>query len=996
MSELNGEHFDAFFNELHGFDPFPWQSRLARRVVAARGSESAWPEALALPTAAGKTACIDIAVFALACQSGWEPGERTAPRRIFFVVDRRVIVDATYERAKRIEERLQWAEGGIVGEVAGRLLSLARGNGDHGVIDDDAIPLDVFRMRGGAYRDDRWVRSPFQPAVIVSTVDQFGSRLLFRGYGLSRGMRPIHAGLAGNDSLVVLDEAHCANPFRQTMSHVGRYRSWAGGCGVLPSLPHRAVLLSATPPEGVAETFTADEADRDHRKLGPRIGCAKPARLVLVRTPASVDGRTGWARRLAEEAVAVAKDQRRNIGVMVNRVATAKSVCQALTGMGHDALLLTGRMRSIDQDRVVRRLDGLRTGEEREGNGLRFVVATQTLEVGADLDFDGLVTECASLDALRQRFGRLNRGGRPIEALGVIMAQSAQLSRRGRVDPVYGETLADTWEWLMGQAADGTIDLGHEALERLLPEDPDHRRELLSRLSAPAPDAPVLLPAHIDAWVQTWPEPTPDPDVSVFLHGPDQRVPDVQVCWRSDLSGDLSRYVDLDRAVQTLSLCPPVSAECIAVPIPNLRRWLGGDDAGHHLSDLGAAVDDYFDGRAAGLAPARAAIRWRGPDDWSALTDGTALRPGDTVVIPAELGGWDVFGHIPEPDGGGEPVIDVGDEAHLWSRGTPLLRIHERTLDAWPDCPARDDLLALARRRQILDDDDLAVEKLREIAADEGAPEWLKKAATGWCKDRQRKTLEHPDGGVVLKGIRRVADGSGELGTPTDEDDTYSATVEVPLEDHLDGVAQWAVRFGRGAGLSHDLQRDLVLAARFHDVGKADHRMQAMFHGGSFWAAAASENFLAKSAQLPSGLAEFIRARQACGYPVGFRHELVSARLMESGPGLLDTAADRDLALHLVTSHHGRGRPFAPVVEDPNPISVELDIFGYAMSAGSRTGLERLDSGVPERFWRLVRRYGWWGLAWLEALVRMADQRRSEAELRGATEVSVPHEEAAG
>ena len=996
MSELSGKHFDAFFNELHGFDPFPWQSRLARQVASARGSDPAWPEALALPTAAGKTACIDIAVFALACQAEREPGERTAPSRIFFVVDRRVIVDATYERAMQIGERLQRAEGGMVGEVAERLLSLARGNGDHGIIDDHAIPLDVFRMRGGAYRDDRWVRSPLQPAVIVSTVDQFGSRLLFRGYGLSRGMRPIHAGLAGNDSLVVLDEAHCANPFRQTMSRVGWYRRWADESGGLPSLPHHTVLLSATPPDGVSKTLTVDEADREHPVLGPRIGCAKPARLVLVRTPANVGSQERWTRQLAEEAVALANDQRREIGVMVNRVATAKAVCQALTGMGQDAVLLTGRMRSIDHDRVIRRLDGLRTGEERNGEGLRFVVATQTLEVGADLDFDGLVSECASLDALRQRFGRLNRGGRPIEALGVIMAQSAQLSRRGRVDPVYGETLADTWEWLMEQAADGTVDLGYEALERLLPEDPDHRRELLSRLSAPAPDAPVLLPAHIDAWVQTWPEPTPDPDVSVFLHGPDQRVPDVQVCWRSDLPGDLSRYVDLDRAVQALSLCPPVSAECIAVPIPNLRRWLGGDDAGHNLSDLGAAVDENFDGRATGSAPARVAIRWRGPDDSTALTDGDALRPGDTVVIPAELDGWDVFGHIPDPDGGGEPVIDVGDEAHLRSRGTPLLRIHERTLGAWPDCPAKDDLLALARSRQILDDDDTAVEKLREIAADERAPEWLKTAATGWCDDRHRKMLEHPDGGVVLKGIRRVAGGSGELGTPTDEDDAYSATVEVPLEHHLDGVAQWAVRFARGAGLSNDMQRDLALAARFHDVGKADHRMQAMFHGGSFWAAAASETLLAKSAQLPSGLAEFVRARQACGYPVGFRHELVSARLMESASGLLDAAADRDLALHLVTSHHGRGRPFAPAVVDPDPVDVELDIFGYPMAASSCTGLERLDSGVPERFWRLVRRYGWWGLAWLEALVRVADQRCSEAERRGATEVSIPHEEAAG
>ena len=69
--------FPAFFHALWGFDPFPWQAMLAERLTTGE-----WPRALDLPTAAGKTACIDAAVWALAEQAGRPLHERTATRRI--------------------------------------------------------------------------------------------------------------------------------------------------------------------------------------------------------------------------------------------------------------------------------------------------------------------------------------------------------------------------------------------------------------------------------------------------------------------------------------------------------------------------------------------------------------------------------------------------------------------------------------------------------------------------------------------------------------------------------------------------------------------------------------------------------------------------------------------------------------------------------------------------------------------------------------------------
>ena len=97
---------------------------------------------------------------------------------------------------------------------------------------------------------------------------------------------------------------------------------------------------------------------------------------------------------------------------------------------------------------------------------------------------------------------------------------------------------------------------------------------------------------------------------------------------------------------------------------------------------------------------------------------------------------------------------------------------------------------------------------------------------------------------------------------------------------------------------------------------------------------------------------------------------------------LPDTPELRELLLHLVESHHGYCRPFAPVVLDDTPVDVKLTADNRVFEANSATGLERLEAGPADRFWHLTRRHGWWGLAWLEALLRLADHRRSEWEQR--------------
>ena len=72
MADIQSSEFEQFFFELHNKPPFPWQTRLAHQVC-----EQGWPKVIDLPTASGKTACIDIVLFALAARGN------LAPRRIF-------------------------------------------------------------------------------------------------------------------------------------------------------------------------------------------------------------------------------------------------------------------------------------------------------------------------------------------------------------------------------------------------------------------------------------------------------------------------------------------------------------------------------------------------------------------------------------------------------------------------------------------------------------------------------------------------------------------------------------------------------------------------------------------------------------------------------------------------------------------------------------------------------------------------------------------------
>lgn len=955
---LRTTEFLAFFRDCHGSTPFPWQARLCAQVL-----ESGWPRVIGLPTASGKTAIIDIAVFALAA------GAPEACRRIAFVVDRRVVVDEAAERARHLAACLASPATPAIEAVAALLREVARGDS----------PLVVSTLRGGIPPDEDWARTPMQPVVLLSTVDQVGSRVLFRAYG-RHGPRswPIHAGLLGRDTLVVVDEAHCARPFCQTLDVlVERYQAWAE---VAVGRSPRVVTMSGT--AGEEPDFRLEEIGHRGEELEPRLTARKNARLIPVKSPNG--DRAPLVDRIVTETMRLAVGPR-VVGVVVNRVADARTIFERVDLPADRKLLLTGRTRSFDRDRLLASWrPRLRAAKKRVRSAEPVVVvATQCIEVGANLDFDALVTECAALDALRQRFGRLNRLGlQPLAEAAIVSFEKPDDD-----DPVYGAALARTWSYLWTAATVDSekqgkkkvehrcVDLGVDAIEVLLsehlPEDG------LSRLCAPTMDAPLLLPAHLDLLVQTNPPPVPSPDVGQLLHGLGARSADVTLVWRADLMpGRESQWLD------RVAVQPPSVGEGCPVPIWAARKWIEGTGASDPFGDIeGCDLDEQSEARV--QPSARRVLRWRGSTD-AALIDARDLRPGDVVIAPAAWGGCDDYGWKPASL---EAVTDLGDAAAAAYRSRPVLRLDAGLLRGWVAGGVDMDADLTHAIETLRDPESIAREvrdALSRIATLPALEPWAR-ALIQALRDRGCQ-LVNAGGLAALIGRPARPGADPEVST---SDDASSLTVTGSLADHSAGVEAWARRLTSGCGLGADLTEAVCTAARLHDVGKADPRFQVWLHGGDEVAAADAPSLLAKSDGNPRNRAALERARQRAKYPKGTRHEIQSMAMIVDSDELraeaLARGCDWDLVLHLVASHHGFARPFAPVAEnDADPVDVALVHRGVALAARSDNGLHQADSGIADRFWCLVRRYGWYGLAYLETILRLADHRRSEEEERAA------------
>jgi CRISPR-associated endonuclease/helicase Cas3 len=693
---------------------------------------------------------------------------------------------------------------------------------------------------------------------------------------------------------------------------------------------------------------------------------------------------------------------------VVNRVDAARrifdNIAQHLRSTIKDVelVLLTGRVRPLDRERIIERLKDLKLfadPDRRDPEKPVILVATQTIEAGADLDFDALVTEIAPLDCLRQRFGRLDRLGKRGESRAVILHPKGKPGKHNDWAPIgriYGDSAYETKEWIAG--IEGEIEFGIDAFAPKLRElegDPDKLQKLLS----PRADAPVLLPAYADLWATTSPAPVATPKPELFLHGP--RIDrDVQIVWRADI--DLN---DTAAANVSLDFCPPASLEALSLPVWAAQRWLSAmQDA--QFADVTERTPEEVEigGERSCLCydsnrPERK--RW-------AKVEGGAVKPGDRIVVPCTFGGCDEWGWNPQSK---NEVVDLGAEAHYLQRLKGVLRVAGATLgnalrsegredetDAiWDEIKrampeegeewdAADAIALLLERRDVLPRTWRAlieghyrkkgIKDRRTNVASFGNNDWSR-----GCLLYAEKML---DTGLLDGATEDEPDGGEAI---TDRDDSSRIGEKVVLIQHLRHVEGKARAYAKAAGLDDRLVDLVALAARLHDIGKAEPRFQADLYGRSAlvrWGLSelGGQELLAKSAR-GEGRRGSVRA-----VPENFRHEALSVALAERHPAIMTLSDnDRDLILWLIGTHHGYGRPFFPPMTDDaanTEVTVPDGILGAALRARAGDVPLRLDQGWFERAGRVIRRFGSWELARLEAILRLADHAVSAEEQAGS------------
>jgi len=916
---LEREHFTEFFETVHsGHSPFRWQQRLLDHLL----DTGRWPDQIVAPTGAGKTAVIDVHVFAVALMA--IGAARRLPRRLALVVGRRSLVDDQHEHVRRLAALLAGEPAGVLGEVAHALREL-RWAGD--LADQDgraASPLIVARLRGGIPASRGWRDDPTACAVVCATPDMWGSRLLMRGYGATPAASPREGGLLAMDAVVVVDEAHLARQLLVTGRRVAELVGVADEPVPVPAL--QVVETTATPGDarGSAVGVEPEELETDE-SLARRMRTPKPVRtLPLPEWPVPRKA-AGLAaiRCLADEVIVLRERHGPTAGCFVNTVDVAVRLTAELAARGLTVELFCGRMRPYDLRQVNIRWPGLLSLEGNEA--VDVIVATQTLEVGVDIDLSAALTELAPSASLAQRSGRVNRIGRRATAEVVVAVPTQPLGDQARSGPYTATDLNSAMLWIKEREADPS-GLAPWALREAPPPSPTPRRLLYQRVEL----------ADVWHWARTSDDLAAEPDLDLWLADDFEPEHDVGIVVRRMMPTEPADAVALIRAL------PPRPYEVFPTPLATARNALtmvtlaegGGPQAVRIRGEETTAVEPV--------------PRLGGEP----MVD---VRPGDVFVVNDDVPIF-IAGTVADHAEGLTTASEVLEALPDASRGEVVLRVEAAV---WPTDYADEMAVVLKEAADLLSDarsvkDARArISELIEGVASGCAHPAMLGAATKLLrravKDCEVITQSAPDGGVLRllvidirkairdEAIRQLWSNKGQL---------------VALSDHAANVAARAAELADRLDLGERVREMLRLAGLHHDDGKDDWRFQRSL--------GAVDRLLAKSGM--TSPSERRAARASSGLPPNWRHEQLSVlRCWPTLTGL--STGDRYLVARLVGTSHGYGRHSFPhsaaelIEEDENSLARELFDEG----------------GWDEIIEHTHRAWGAWGCAYLEAVLRAAD-----------------------
>ncbi len=894
--------FRELFELLTGNAPFPWQIELGRRFLGAD-----IPSRCDLPTGMGKTSVIPIWIIGLGIQA--MNGPITLPRRLVYAVNRRVIVDQATEEVNRIISFLNHPTPepriATLREALAALSATA--------ID---VPLAVSTLRGGLADNEEWKVDPTKPAIVIGTVDMIGSKLLFCGYGDGRRDRPLHAGLLGQDVLLVHDESHLMPAFGQSLRQAHRL----SGRGI-PLRPFHTLDLSAT---GV------DRDGGNPLELGADDYASLPIRRRL-----GLDEETGRKRLQLhtvlknQEVIAhfvhmAIRHEDAGVAVLiyVRTVTLARKIQDALrkaladkADQGEDRLLiLTGTLRGHERDQltthpILQRFNPGRNREQANRNTV-YLISTAAGEVGANYDADHCVCDLSTLESMIQRFGRVNRLGLfPESRIDVIVDQEELDKREGskqtsggktrKSDPNKSRPLTKTWELLA--SLEGDVSVAKVA-------------QIAGCREAYQP-MPVLLDLDdwtLDAWsvtgLQTAQFPQ-RPDVALWLHGiTETERPETQIAWRFEL--DSFQSLDGTEAEawlqDYLDLLPLHRQELLKEPTHEVSKALEAIDQ--------QALEQGWTFRAI-LIKADGEIVW---GELSALAKEVRRLEWGTIILPASSGGLAAGLLDTSQKALRTTAPDVADEPGKRERFL-LLRQGEQW--QWRQANRTTGRVDASSLQQVARE--LAIERNYPLPAVLALP----------MTDLDNDAVEIRQAVVVLSRSEAMLPAAGDLSA-------YAKRAQL-LDIHLHRTEEAAQRIVAKLDLPAPIAEAVCLASRWHDKGK-DRRHWQKAIGNQ-----AGEP-LAKS-----GHTRFDRR-----FTKGYRHEFGSLLDAETDPAI-SQHPERDLILHLIAAHHGHARPSFPE-----------RAYDRTVAYGRN---EQSAQAVLNRFAALQARFGWWSLAWLEALVKAAD-----------------------